>query len=274
MEEENFNQRKEKGDIKGIKAESGNKTESRQEKWERISNEIKKTADALGYEIDKNIKDAVIALNAHDINTIASCEGHAEKRQFSAPWVKIAAPDEPEERFNGQNKAFENVAKKYNLPIEEVKRMTPEDAYWEARHEFEKNEETKEYIDWKEKSRKLMEVVEKMLNDFYQERKLSENLRIQIENNIDDVGEGNFRIYSGGKDYQIIEKDLEGKEKKELEERMGLYRNETNLFAEFLKDKFFKEGADYVDGIVSKIQNKIDQDKIKRVKENLENNSL
>lgn len=81
-------------------------------KWNAIAQEIEKTADARGYGIDKNIKDIVLDLNTHGINTIASCEGHAEKNNYSAPWVEIAAPGEPEERFNSQNEAFKKSSGK------------------------------------------------------------------------------------------------------------------------------------------------------------------
>lgn len=55
------NQKIEKMGNKIDEKESGHKkTESRQEKWKRIANEIEKTADVQGYEIDENIKDVVI----------------------------------------------------------------------------------------------------------------------------------------------------------------------------------------------------------------------
>lgn len=242
---------------------------SRKDKWRAISLEIEKTADALGYGIDKNIKDLVIALNVHGINTTQSCEGHAEKENYSAPWIQIEAPGEPEERFNGQNEAFEKMAKKYELPFEEVKRMTPENVYWEAMHECSKNRETEKYVKWKEESRKLMEVMEKILADFYKNRKISDDLKIKIENNIDEVGEGNFRLYNGGGDYRIIENDLDEKERKELEKRIERYRIEMDFFKEFLKDKFLTEGGNYMHDIIEKVQEKIDQKKIKKIREKL-----
>lgn len=240
---------------------------SREDRWRAVSLKIEKTADALGHGIDKNIKDLVIALNVHGVNTTQSCEGHAEKENYSAPWVQMEAPNEPDERFNSQNETFEKVAKEHNLPVEEVKRMTPEDAYWEAMNECSKNGETEKYIKWKEEGRKLMEVVKEILGDFYKNRKAQDSIKIKIENNIDKVGEGNFRLYNGGKDYQIIEKDLDGKEKEELEKRIERYQIEMDHFKEFLRDKFFTKGEDYVYGIIKNVQEKIDQEKINKITE-------
>jgi len=119
-----------------FKAEAGKEEpESRQNQWAIVINTIENTADKEGYRIDEGIKDAVIALNALQINTGQSCEGHVE-RGISAPWIRIEAPNEPEERFIGQNKAFEEVAQKYKMPLDQAKRMFNLDAYWEAIHKI------------------------------------------------------------------------------------------------------------------------------------------
>jgi len=126
-----------------------------QEKWDKVKREIENAADAEGHGIDEGIKEPVIALNAFGINTGQSCEGHTIGG-MGAPWIRIEAPNEPEERFNGWNETFENVAQKYNTPAEAVKRMDNMDAYWEAFHECEKNGESEEFQKWSEESGKLL----------------------------------------------------------------------------------------------------------------------
>ena len=69
-----------------------------QGRWDQARNEIKHIADAEGHGIDDGIKDVVIALNAFNINTGQSCEGHFDSG-MSAPWIRIEALNEPEERF-------------------------------------------------------------------------------------------------------------------------------------------------------------------------------
>lgn len=58
--------------------------------------EIKKWADnvrdRLGMPIDEGIKDTVIFLNAFEINTVASCEGHLD-RGTGAPYIDIESKE-------------------------------------------------------------------------------------------------------------------------------------------------------------------------------------
>lgn len=152
------------------------------------------------------------------------------------------------------------------MPVEEIKRMIPGKVYWEAMHECENNGETKEFINWAEESKKIMIAMKEVLADFYKNRKVSEGVKIRIEDNTE---LGNFRIYSGGEDYKIVREDLSKEEKKQLENKMKLYRNEMDFFSESLKEKFFSEGESYVNGIMEKVQEEIDQEKIRKIKEKL-----
>ncbi len=236
-----------------------NKKDNLQEKWDNVVNKIEMTADAEGYEIDKGIKEVVIALNALEINTGQSCEGHADSG-FSSPWVRIEAPNEPEERFINQNIVFEKVSKKYGMPTEETRRMYNMNAYWEAMHECSKNGETEEFKKWKKESEKLLYVIKEILNDFYESREVSDELKIKTDSEtIDDMAEGSFEIFNGGNDHRIVSDEIFSQEEKDaLGSRIEKYRSEMKAFSEFLKSKFFSEGEDYIDKKRKKIQEKID----------------
>lgn len=60
---------------------------TKQEMWDEMSNEVSHWVDELGYPIDTEIKDTVVALNLLGIETTASCEGHLD-HGFAFPSVK------------------------------------------------------------------------------------------------------------------------------------------------------------------------------------------
>ena len=246
------------------------KTIENQNKWDKIENEIENTADSLGFKIDEGIKDPVVALNAFEINTAQSCEGHLDSGK-SAPWIRIEAPNEPEERFIDQNETFEKVAQKYSMSPKEAKRMFNLDAYWEAMNECAKNGETKDYQKWREESGKLLYTTKEILDDFYRNRHVPNDIKIKVNaENIEDMAEGSFEIFNGGEDYRDInDVKLSEEEKKSLNTRLNGYRKEMDAFADFLKEKFFSEGESYVNGKRNKAQDKIDQEKMEKVIEKM-----
>lgn len=245
-------------------------TPESQKKWDKIENEIENSADSLGLGIDEGIKNPIIALNAFEINTDQSCEGHLASGE-SAPWIRIEAPNEPEERFINQTETFKKVAEKYNMPLEEMKKSHNSDVYWEVIKECSENEETKDYQKWREKSEKLLYVTKEILDDFYKNRQVSDNIKIKIDTeSADDMAEGSFIIFNGGEDYRYInDVKLSEEERKSLEKRLSEYREEMQAFAEFLKNKFFSEGESFINDKKKKAQEKIDQEKIKKITEKL-----
>lgn len=243
------------------------KTSETQRQWDKVRSEIEDTADALGYEVDDGIKEPVIALNAFSINTHQSCEGHTD-HGMSAPWISIEAPNEPEERFIGQNDIFKKVAKKYNLPIEDVKGWRNEDAYQEAVLEFSENGETKDFQKWKIGSVKLLYIINEILDDFYKTRQVPNNIKLQVNiENFEDMAEGNFRIFNGGDDYRSIkDAKLSEEERLTLGKRLDEYRQEMQTFANFLKDKFFSDGENYINKKRNNAQERIDREEIEKIR--------
>jgi len=110
-------------------------------------------------------------------------------------------------------------------------------AYFEALKECSQNEETEEYKKWKEENKKLLSKAKLLLEEFYKNRKVDPESKLEIED-----GEESFRIHNGGKDYKPIGKnEFSESEKEGILKRLEKYRVEMNAFAEFLKEKYFFE---------------------------------
>jgi hypothetical protein len=59
-------------------------------RWEQLEQTMAHVKDKLGKPIDQGIMETVIVLNALEISTVASCEGHLDWG-VSAPWVDIVS---------------------------------------------------------------------------------------------------------------------------------------------------------------------------------------
>lgn len=214
----------------------------RQEKENRLNKireEVDKIVDAVGMPIDPNIKETVVALMALEFPTTASCEGHLEPGSgLGAPWVEIAAPNEPEERFVGEKEIYQKIAEKYGIPVDDVKRAKHFEAYTEAIKMASQNDETPEYKKWRQENQKLMNKVEDLLAEFYRNREVAPNIRLEIEK----FEEGDFfRIHNGGEDYKTTTEKITEEQIKIKEERLKQYQKEMQEFAEFLKKKYFEK---------------------------------
>lgn len=241
--------------------------DEKEAKLERIRKKVETWTDAEGLGIDKGIKETVVILNALDMPTVQSCEGHIKEGGRPYPWVRIEAPNEPEERFIGQNKAFEDVAKKYSMKLEEAKRSFNPDAYWEAMHSCKNNGETEAFKQWNKGNEKLIKRFKKLLKEFYQNKKVDKEVKIKV----DRFADGRFEFFSGDEKSEEIKgkKDITAKEKELLAANLVKYREEMNSFTEFLKDKYLgqpQEKRDFNDEeVVSQIlenSNSKDQKKL------------
>lgn len=66
--------------------------EPRRSEWERITREVEQIADRLGHPVDDGIKQTVVALRAHQLETSASCEGHADQGA-PFPWIEVSTAE-------------------------------------------------------------------------------------------------------------------------------------------------------------------------------------
>src|SRR3989344_9540249 len=89
------------------------------------------------------------------------------------------------------------------------------------------------------KNEKLLAKGHNLLEEFYKERKVEPDVKLQIEE-----GVGNFRIHNGGEDYQPVieeEREFTEEEKKIRAEKVGKYRAEMQEFTKFLRNRYFEE---------------------------------
>ncbi len=200
--------------------------------WEEKQAEIDNLVDRLGAPIDEGIKPVVIGLNVHNLPTIASCEGHTDWG-MNAPWVEIAASNEPEFRFKGEMGVYKKIAKKYNIEYDAVRHGENFEAWGEAITLASENDETKEYKAWKEKNKVLVKKAKTLLKEFYKGSNISPEIKITVDR---DDGY-HFRLFNGGDDYRPFDEKMGKKEQQKLSHRLKAYQEEMNRFASFLKEK-------------------------------------
>ena len=205
--------------------------------WMQKLKELDELGDRLGMGLDAHIKEAVAAFNVNGFHTNQSCEGGHDEQSLGAPWVSIEAPDGPEERYVGEKEVYQDVAKRYEVTEEDVRRANNKEAWLEAIKLVAKNDETTEYKNWKAKSLEMHKMAKSLLKEFYENRDAKPAVKLKLENV---SKQGTFRIHNGGKDYDTLLQDMSEKQKNGLSGRLTEYQAEMKAFSEFLKDKFLK----------------------------------
>jgi len=226
----------------GKNRESEDRDFKKMRTWERVKNEIEATADMLGYGVDEGIKKTVVAFNVSGLQTSSSCEGHIG-RGLLLPWVEVSAPDEPEERFEGENEIAKSVAEKYGITEEDVRRANNEDSWreWQTKVSGGDRKETAVYTEWRKKNNKLRKCAVMLLDEFYRDHVPDEEMRLII----DEGAGGHFRIHPKSK-YASFQSttsaaDQEDGESKKLRTAQKKAREEIGLFTEFLREKYFAD---------------------------------
>lgn len=192
---------------------SENSREGKEEYWRAVDMEMDDVGDRLGKKIDSGIRETVVALNVIGLPPEASCEGHLD-RGCPHPWIDIEEPNEPERYKSGTK------------------------------------QETDEYKRWEDKNRELRGLAKTLIEEFYSERNVSNDVKIGIR----DYGGGRFRIqngdrvFLGDREYGIkkireskLAKDLTPEERKKLEQILPELRAEMDDFADFIKEKYLND---------------------------------
>ncbi len=211
---------------------------SKKEQWQKIVEEIERTADGLGYSIEKGIFDVVVGLNATGFLTRQSCEGHVDWGRIS-PWIDIVNPGEPAKQYNNQDQIYQEIAKESGIPAQDIERAVDDTAFeaWlKAQGKLDAQGYTFEYQEWLKKNVELAKRVHDLVNEYNKDKGLAGNIRIMVE-----VGKSDVTIYNGGEDYGSQEKQRTQEEKEKLGRQLEEYRKEFKKFAEFLEKKFFEE---------------------------------
>jgi|SRR3989344_6691213 len=222
--------------------------ETTQESPEKIAKEkhleelragIEKITDTVGKPIDEGIKDTVAVFNAVGLPTYQSCEGHQNTKEGRPyPWIAIADGSEPEERYVGEREAFEKAAQENNVSLDNlVKRFKPNDLWNKVMDEIMPRGETSEYREWQERNQILYEYAGKLLDGFYKERTVADDIHL-----VRVVGAGNeFEVHSE----QTVDFDeLSEVEKQDILTKLPIRQKEMTRFTEFLKNHYFSEAFD------------------------------
>lgn len=205
--------------------------------WKEKLKEIETWIDGEGRGLDPGIKETVVGFNLNGISTAQSCEGHADRAggQRSWPWVRVSAPGEPEERFVGEQELFGEAARVHGVPLEQLKKGIPEDVYWEVRRKVVENDETSEYKDWEKQNKVLREKTQELLQEFYRDRRVPEDIELVV----DDMEGGSFEVHSREDlTNNFIFKELSETELDMLIKKLPQRQAEMTAFTKFLKRKF------------------------------------
>ena len=176
--------------------------------WGKTKSRVDQITDALGKKIDRKIRESVTAMMIFDFSTSASCEGHITKLEKRLLRIKKESRGIPIPNFLE--------------PFIEIYAPAPKN--W-------KNDEKKKKK-WTKDNLAQRARIEKILKEFYQKRKTSNDAKLVLEN----IGIfGAFRIHNkgGGK----VGKLPLPKQK----EALTIFQKEFRDFAKFSKKKYFSE---------------------------------
>jgi len=202
--------------------------EKKQKEWDEKLKNADRAVDGLGLEMDENIKEAVVALVSNGFNTVGSCGGHFEEEERTArlPWIQFAYENEPTYRYVGEKEIREEIMSKYSLKSEREIFLSKTEAGKEYYSRTGDCENSPEWEAWSQKNEKLGKDISILLSEFYENR--MSNCKMIID-----------RAYPA---WVICPDDkiLENKSLEEQKEILLETQKEFDLFAKFLKEKYFK----------------------------------
>jgi hypothetical protein len=178
------------------------------QKWDEVAEKFSHVTDKIGMPIDKGILETVVALNALDIRTSMSCEGHLD-HGLPYPWVDVELTESPRNQSDPPEIAIIRVNIR-ELQMQIFKSTTPE---------MKQKQQEEQRVQLEERFKLF-----KVLSEFYQGRAVSFDRIITIEHG---------RIRSQGGDYlPLLIEDERAK-------KMNEYRDEMRDFTDFLKTIYF-----------------------------------
>jgi len=208
--------------------------QERMKAWLDRLEEIEHVRDALGFPIDNNIRETIVALNLSGMPTSASCEGHTDRAR-GAPWIKIEALGRPRERYVGEDGIVETTAEKYHVSMDDVRRSRNVEAWEEASNLAANNGETPEYQAWRMKNDILRDRLIMLLEEFYRGRSAEGATHLELSHD----PEGTWKLHNGGEDFQRSSRAFSDEERHDLSERLARYQSEMTAFTDFLRDKYY-----------------------------------
>jgi hypothetical protein len=188
----------------------------KEQRWQAIADELTQTRDKLGKGIDAGIFETVLVLNALDIPTNASCEGHLEWGTC-APWVDVVSK---------HPLTHISIAKLMTEAMRECdqggKTSAEEKALFQNIH-AQRREIKTHHIQIRQKLMSYLAV-------FYQDRTISYDHRLIVR----PLGtDGKSRLESQGADCQeVMPAHIRA-------QKLAVYQDEMQAFTQFLKCAYF-----------------------------------
>lgn len=219
------------------------KEEEKALRWEDITRQVDEIVDALDQPIDPKIKETVIALNALGYMTSGSCEGHkgddAEQRR-GLPWIDMQSGPEPEEKYEGENEIYSEIAAKYGISVEDVKRQRYQQAYEEANQRIWQQPIAEAYNEWGEANKHIAEKASLLLAEYYQGREVDPKVKLTIDSR-GWTGRLKNQGYSDLYDVQFGPngRDLApGEEEEYVKAHLEDFQKEMEVFGGWLKEEY------------------------------------
>jgi hypothetical protein len=180
--------------------------------WREERERVNQLADRLGKRIDPGIAEAVAALRVHRFSTQASCEGHA-RRGEPHPWVDISVPAP-----KGWNQAERTFKEWHDKP-----------RAWRDEHPELLDRFREKQNEWRTANLHEQRRILELLSEFYAQRKTAYDVQLSLHPK---GANGGMRLQSIGGEVMDVMDAVEA------EEKAGLYREEMDAFAEFLRERY------------------------------------
>ena len=209
--------------------------EQKNKRWSHELSKLDEIVDRLGKHIDQDIRETVVAFKLNGFHTTASCEGHVEDRHGSliklAPYVIVDAPNEPKERFFGDNEIKKQIADKFGISTKEIEQDNfASTEYWDYIH---KNQvkETDAYIAYRAENNELARRVSDLLTRFNEGGNTPEFSRIKIRR----IGPSGKSKIAANHDFERVTPERVSEARKEL----AVQQTEMKALTEFLKQTYY-----------------------------------
>ncbi|HSX09585.1 MAG TPA: hypothetical protein VLF93_05495 [Candidatus Saccharimonadales bacterium] len=200
--------------------------------------------DAKRRELEERIPDlvegmteTVVAFEMHGINTLASSEGAVDfEHDLLTPWVDIGAPNTLIFTQVGQEETYKRILRERGIPENEIVDQDSK-AFSDALKETWNNDSTEAYKQWEGKTDPMAHQLEGLLHAFYQERDISEDLRIQAGQLKND---GRWTVVCGDI-AEHFHQEITSTSNRTSEEAATILlarRTEMLAFTEFLRDRY------------------------------------
>ncbi|MEI6490849.1 MAG: hypothetical protein WCO16_03775 [bacterium] len=195
--------------------------------------ELKTVADGMGKGIEPGIIEACAALNLLGFMTEQSCEGHLDWGE-PTPWVRISHTDEPKWKWEGEQLAYEIIAEKYGVKLEDLHR-DPTDEQWKEIDPGISDVEILEYTAWKDLLLEDANRAKALIDEFNSGRDTPIESRVQFSSGPQSfyIEAGNDSGNKGIKSRLAVVRTTE-----ELEPLLQARQKEMVDFTEFLKGKW------------------------------------